>query len=469
MLFLFLVAIFYFPTIVLLNHKMASYSPSFLSFFRWSSLKDFVMIQMNKTSKLYELHSLSLFKWKKSVFVLLLVATVIIGFYSFTLPVDDVATPQLLFKMHPFELYDRDYDKKFYSSTLNVDKYFSMVIIFGLQASNTIEPFNPSSKTVTQFNNILNISCVPEQELMYDLCEYMIAEKGRQGINVTLQNIQCYPYFFQQWMSVPCNDTMPSSPSYPSYPDTVSWLTPPRQTCCGYNRTQKSYSEEDFSSCIYDWSAEYGSFDTGLWWDPLTGEITAVTIGMDSRTKFSNDYDDGLDYWDELHRWTSEFFRGTVLRKSYSTSNMSLLRYQRGLIVGITVVSPLCICIGALVVFFMSRNIIAALSVFISTYIILWILGGTIELYGERFSLFTSMSASLAMTVACGVSSFLSYSFCEAGHAGYTDNLEIGSYIGKEVTPIVVGLTIVSWLTSFCLLGCGAYFSFGSAHSLSFP
>ena len=267
-------------------------------------------------------------------------------------------------------------------------------------------------------------------------------------------------------MSVPCNDTtMPSS----SYPDTVSWLTPPRQTCCGYSSTQKSYSEEDFLSCVYDWSAEYGSFDTGLWWDPLTEEITAVTVGMDSRTKFSNDYQDGLDYWDELDHWTSTFFRETVLRKSYSTSNMSLLRYQRGLIVGITVVSPLCISIGALVVYFMSRNIIAASSVFISTYIILWILGGTIELYGERFSLFTSMSASLAMTVACGVSSFLSYSYCEAGHAGYNENHEIGSYLGKEVTPIIVGLTVTSWLTSFCLLGCGSYFTFGYAPPPSPP
>jgi hypothetical protein len=378
----------------------------------------------------------------------------------------------------------------FYSSPLNKDSYFPMVLIFGLKASNTIEPFNPSSKTVTQFS-VLNISSVEEQGLMYDLCQYMISQKGRQGINITLQNIQCYPFFFQQWMSVPCNDTTssPSSPSSSGYPDTVTWLTPQRESCCGYDISQKSYSEEEFLSCLYNWSAEYGSFNTGLWWDPLSAaspsspsssasssgskKIMAVTIGMDSRTKFSNDYSDALDYWDELDHWTSSFFSETVLRKSYSTSNMALLRYQRGLIVGITVVSPLCICIGALVVYFMSRNVIAALSVFISTYVVLWILGGTIELYGERFSLFMSMSTSLAMTVACGLSSFLSYSYCEAGEGqeqkghtqqlspGEDENKEIGSYLGKEVTPIVMGLTVTSWLTSLCLLGCGTYFSYG--------
>lgn len=471
MIFLFLVALFYFPVVVLVNHKL--YSPmkqgrstsqsiegtttssSNILIKYWEFLRQKLLETSKQVAEYYNLVSFYLFKWRKSTLFILSVASCVVASFSFNIDIDDVATPQLLFTSHPFELYDRNYDRKFRSSPLHLDNYFNMVVVFGVQNSNTVEPFNPSSKTSAQFN-LLNISGVDQQELMYEMCDYMINEKGRTDINITIQNIQCYPYFFQQWMSVKCEETRNNS-----YPDTITWLTPSRSSCCGYDPSQITYPEEEFLSCIYTWSMNYGNFDTGLWWNPENENIIAVTIGMDSREKFSNDYRDGLNYWDKLDQWTSNFFRETELRNSYSTSNMALLRYQRGLTVGINVVTPLCICIGSLIVFFMSRNIIAALTVLISTYMILMILGGSVVLYDERFSLFTSMCATFAMAVGCGISSFLSHSYSEAGYAGYVDNTEIGSYLGKEVTPIIFGLTITSWLTALCLLGCGTYFTFG--------
>lgn len=472
MIFLFLVALLFFPTVVLLNHKL--YSPGKVNsslkphsvktkvWNLWESGQKILLQYSNQAAEYYDIFSFHLFKWRKSAIFLLSVASCVIAYYSVYIDIDDVATPQLLFTLHPFELYDRKYDSKFRSSPLNLDSYFNMVVVFGVQNSNTVEPFNPSSKTSAKFSS-LNISGIDQQKLMYEMCEYMINQKGRTDINVSIQNVQCYPYFFQQWMSVDCVDTRNFS-----YPDTTTWLTPSRSTCCGHDPTEISYPEDEFLSCAYTWSANYGNFDTGLWWNPDIEEIIAVTIGMDSRDKFSNDYRDGLDYWDKLDLWTSNFFRSTELRKSYSTSNMALLRYQRGLTVGINVVTPLCVCIGSLVVFFMSRNIIAAFTVLVSTYLILMILGGSVVLYNERFSLFTSMCATFAMAVGCGISSFLSHSYCEAGHAGYVDNTEIGTYLGKEVTPIIFGLTITSWLTALCLLGCGSYFTFGYLISIFF-
>jgi hypothetical protein len=473
---LFFVAVFYFPVIVLINHKrytsmsaqksVSSESATVQCLRKlvesWSTLKAKINSRVNQVTESFEVYSSQLIRRKKLTLAILFATSVFIGSYSLNLDIDDVATSQLLFDSHPFELYDRKYDPKFRSSSLNLDNSFNMAIVFGVQNSNTVEPFNPSLKRSAQFNS-LNVSGVQQQALMYSLCQDMITEKGKQGLNISLQNIRCYPFFFQQWMSVPCDETMNSTS-----PDTSSWLTPQRMmatgggvSCCGYNQEQVAYSEEEFLTCSYQWSKTYGGFDTGLWWDPANGQIIAVTIGMESRQKFSNDYTDALDYWDWLDRWTGDYFKETELRTSYSTSDMALFRYQRGLIVGFTVVSPLCICIGALVVYFMSRNILAAISVFVSTYMILWILAGSIALYDERLSLFISMSVTSAIAVGCGLSSFLSHSYCEAGHAGTVCNDDLGLYLGREVTPLIFGLTATACLASVCLLGSQTYFSFG--------
>jgi hypothetical protein len=423
----------------------------------WSTIKVKINSGMNRLTQSLEVYSSHLIQWKKPSLVSLFFVTALVGSYTFKLDIDDVATSQLLFTKHPFELYDRRYDPQFRSSSLNLDNSFNMAIIFGVQNANTVEPFNPSLKKAASFI-ALNVSGLEQQELMYSVCQEMITDKARTDLNISLQNIQCYPFFFQQWMSVACEETNNST-----IPDTTTWLTPERGggACCGYPSTQLTYPEEEFLTCSYQWSRTYGGFDTGLWWDPVTHTIIAVTLGMESRQRFSNDYRDGLDYWDWLDSWTANYFRETELRLSYSASDMALFRYQRGLIVGFSIVSPLCICIGALVVYFMSRNIIAAFSVFLSTYMILWILAGSIALYDERLSLFISMSVTSAIAVGCGLSSFISHSYCEAGYAGMVCNDDLGSYLGREVTPLIFGLTVTSCLASLCLLGCGSYYSFG--------
>lgn len=468
-LFVFLLAIFFFPTLILLDHKIKTsesknYSidsaTPFTSIYifqlissKWNKLKILYSNKIEKFPDYSEKISTTLFSIKKIIWLLLLGVAIGIGWYSSYIELDDVASPQLLFITHPFEEYDRNYDPRFRSSPMNTDNYYNMITVFGVKTANTIEPFDPSSKNPAEFN-LLNISGTSQQQIMYNFCEYMINEKGRINYNISIQNVQCYPLFFTQWMSVTCSNTINQT-----IPDTVTWLTPQRNSCCGYDSNQKIYPEDEFLSCIYDWSNFYGNFDTGLWWNPSDSQIKAVLFGMESRDLFSNHYHNALSYWDHLDKWTSTFLRETDLRRAYSTSNLELLRYQRGLIVGLNVVSPLCISIGTMVTFFMSRNIIASISVFFSTYIILLILGGTLQMLGERYCLFTSMSALISMALGCGISSLLSHSFCEIG-MGNLNNIEIGHYINKEITAGILNLTISIWFSSLCLLGGGNYFTY---------
>jgi hypothetical protein len=451
--FVFLVANFFFPLLILLDYKRRKKSGGDPVSGGMATCGKYLRVQFDWV---LPLHEKWLLPWKKTILVIFFLGGALLASRSFSIELETVSSPQTLFSRHPFEEYDRRFQSKFQTSTSDRNSNFGMTVAIGVREDSAIKRFNPMASADARFIEV-DLEAQSQQQLLYDLCTTMVANKAKVGMYPSIQNMQCYPLFFPQWMHAPCNHTTDDS-----YPDTVSWLTPKRSTCCGYNTSNITFPREVFTTCISNWSAYYGGFTTGLWWEPSTNKIKAATLGMPSRTEFSDNYDIAMDYWDELNHWSEEFFKGTSLNTAYSTSNMDLLRYQRGLRVGFGIVTPLCMCIAGSVVFAMSRNIIAAFSVILSCALILWMIAGCLQLLGEKFGIFTSVSATVVMGVCTSVAALTSISFCESGAEVVQPNrVVVAQNTIEELTPQTIMASSSLVLASLCLLGGQTFYTFG--------
>lgn len=398
-----------------------------------------------------------LFNWKISILTVIGIATVAVGSYSFIMDMETIASAQLLFSSHPFERYDRKYALKFRNDPMNRHNKYDVAALFGVRDHNTIKAFDPNKRDAIGFYGI-NITEMSTQQLLYDLCSDMVSEIGSKDIVLSIQNVRCYPLFFSKWMQVPCGETVDNA-----YPDTSTWLTPNRLDCCGHRTDNVTYAEGVFSHCLDKWSQQYGGFDTGVWWDPSASSPTtlAVSIGMASRDDYSPSYDTAFNYWEDTDNWLSEKLKGTALHSGYFTANMELLRYQRGLLVGLKIVAPLSITVAAVVVMFMTRNAVSAFSFLFTVLLVLWAISGSLQILGEKFSLFTAVVAITGTGLACQSAALVSHAFCEAGAGqGVVDNKVLALDVLNELGPSSVMTTVVLCLSAICLLGGNNYYTF---------
>jgi hypothetical protein len=448
----FIVANFFFPLIIIMDHRNAGSDSWFFGRIQWLS----PYLKFN-WSDMFSSYDSFLFNWKVSILTVIAIATLAIGSYSFIMDMETVASAQLLFTAHPFERYDRKYALKFRNDPMNRHNKYDMAVMFGVRDHNTIKAFDPNRRDDIGFYDI-NITDMATQQQLYDLCEDMVAEIGNKDVVITIQNVRCFPLFFSQWMQVPCADTVDAM-----YPDTSTWQTPSRADCCGHLTGEVTYSEEEFSHCLYKWSQQYGGLDTGVWWDPAatTPTMLAVSVGMASRDDFSPSYDTSISYWDDTNEWVANQLKGTALHSGYFTANMELLRYQRGLLVGLKIVAPLSITVAAVVVMFMTRNAVSALSFLFTVLLVLWAISGSLQILGEKFSLFTAVVAITGTGLACQSAALVSHAFCEAGSGqGAPDNKVLGSDVLNELGPSSVMTTVVLCFSAVCLLGGNNYYTF---------
>ena len=370
---------------------------------------------------------------------------------------ENVDSAQLLFRSHPFERYDRNYDVKFRDSPLNRHGKYDLAVVLGVRDGNTVSTFNPNIRSDPSYYQ-LNISGMDAQQYLYDLCLDMLNNKGNPDVYMSIQNVRCYPLFFTQWMQVPCASTVNAS-----YPDTSTWLTPQRSDCCDHAVGETTYSESEFSTCLPQWSEEYGNFDTGVYWDPTSAEprVKAVSLGMSSSESFHTTYDKSISYWDHMCRWVDDKLKGSPVHEGFFTANMELLRYQRGLLVGLKVVVPLAVTVAALVVLFMTRNVIAASSFLFTVLFVLWAISGSLQILGEKFSLFVAVVAVVGTGLAAQSASLVSLAFCEAGAGPVSiDRKEMGQDVLNELGPSSVLTTVVLCLSAVCLLGGNNFYTF---------
>ena len=189
--------------------------------------------------------------------------------------------------------------------------------------------------------------------------------------------------------------------------------------------------------------------------------MKAVSFSVESDNDFSTDYGDSIDYWDESNDWLSDKIKGTTIHSGFFTANAELLRYQRGLRVGLKLVAPLSISVSALVVMFMTRNIISGLSFLLTVLFVLWAVSGSLQILGEKFSLFTAVVATMGTGLACQSASLVSHAFCEAGSGpGTIKNVQLGQDVLIELGPSSLMTTLVLCLSSVCLLGGNNYYTF---------
>lgn len=150
----------------------------------------------------------------------------------------EAGSTQLLPRQHTFERYSLDYANAFFNSNKCETSNYDVGVVFGVLKGNNVKRFNPTKRQISEFYQ-LNVSDVREQQFLYDMCVDMLGKYADTNIEISIQNVACYPIFFSQWMQVPCEDTknMPQA-------DTVSYTTPQRTSCCGYGDSEVVYSAD---------------------------------------------------------------------------------------------------------------------------------------------------------------------------------------------------------------------------------
>jgi hypothetical protein len=377
-------------------------------------------------------------------------------FHGSELRISEFASTQLLHQDHSFERYSLSYSAKYLNSNQCLDSNFDVNLVFGLLDGNNVKRFNPTKRHISKQYS-LTLSESAEQQFLYDLCHDIIKKFGDPKVTLSMQNVACFPLFFTQWMQVPCAETVDDSTI-----DTSNFLTPARSTCCGYELGTIVFPKGEYEHCTREWAKSYGALNTGLWFDG-NATINAVTVKFQSNIPFDGTYSAGEDYWETVNSWTNNYlaltFPNSSLARGFFSSDLELLRFQRAVDSGISYSVTLALFIGALVVLFMTRNIISALMNILSASFAMYSVGSISRTIGYQIDVLVVVVFIVASGISIFSSSLMSQTLFENSMPNMTKE-HVATEALNEILSAHVTTSLTMMLVGLCLLGSNTYFVF---------
>jgi hypothetical protein len=200
---------------------------------------------------------------------------------------------QLMSSSHPLELYDGEYVNHFDIGPGDTG-FFPYKYSWGIKAIDNGDPFDPHRRGRLVYTE-LDISSPDSQQWLFDFCVGL--SQDSVALTGSAEDVlqTCGMYNLNRWMQGNCNATTSWAQRKDAGEQWAPAASPKRSTCCGYSNTSFPFSQQTFSSCLIEFTKEYGDGSKigfqGFFFDKA-GALKVITVSGTSTVRYTEVFEE---------------------------------------------------------------------------------------------------------------------------------------------------------------------------------